>query len=144
MLAVHVIKTEFAFIPLRITVLPGAADDRFEPLRIRAANGIVHGDNAAAAFEKFIEIGAVFGLDGAAFGRIHDQDVGVIEFLGGGKTNLAIPDGATFRQQLFPVGQPMRAVVLIGSMGFWTGAKENAQGLVGLREGGAERKEKSK
>src|SRR5688572_23576597 len=133
MVLADIIKGHIAFVPLRVTMLPGAADDRLEPVSVRAADGVMDRNDTAAALEELFEVGAVVAGDGTGLGGEHDQDIGVVELGAGGKLHRAIDFGAAVREELLPVLEPAFVImeaVAGRAMGLRAAAKEDAEGLI--------------
>src|SRR5258708_4697373 len=108
-------------------MLPGPADDGLEPLRIGATDCVMHDNDAPASFQKLIQVGTILGADRSVFGGITDQDIGVLELVGIGKSKFAIDLHAAVGEQLFPIFQKPRMIMLAGPVSFGSRANKNAQ-----------------
>src|SRR5688500_1084659 len=136
---VDVVKRHVALEPFRMFMLPRAADDRLEPGRVRAANGVVNGNDAAAALEKFFEVVAIRAGDGTGFGREHHQHVGLLQLLTRGKLSCAIDRRAALGEKLLPLGHPLLVLVQTvagGPVRLRSAPQENAQWLLRERRSG--------
>ena len=132
MFGVHVVKAQLALVPLRVAVLPRAANDGLEPLRVLAAHRVVDAHQAAAALEELIEILALLRRDGARLGGEHHQHVDLLQLRSGGEIHRAIHLRAAFGEQLCPLAEEARVVVLAGAVRLHTATDENAERLGGL------------
>ena len=112
-------------------MLPRAADDGLEPLRVLAADRVVDGHHAAAALEEFLQIRALLRRDGARLGGEHQQHIGLLQLLGGGEIHRALDLRAAFGQELRPFAEETRVVMLARSVRLDAGADEDAQRLGG-------------
>ena len=130
MLQVHEIDSHVALQPLGLLVAvpaPGAALDFFRPLiLITAHDAVVDHHQAAAAFEEFLEIGALFADDLHAVLGVDHEHVGVVELLRRREIHRAVGLGAALVEQFFPIGEEPRVIVLVRSVGLDSGADEDA------------------
>ena len=79
---------------------------------IGAAERVVEADEAAAALQIGLERGLLLGRHAAGVTLVHDDHVGVRDLGGGRKVQRAVHDRAALGQDLAPVGEILRIVVL--------------------------------
>ena len=140
------VEADLALEPLRDAVLPGAAGPLLEPAGLLAADGVVHHHQAAAALEEGLEVAPLLAADRARLGGVHDQHVGARQLVLGGKAQGPLDLSAALLEQLRPLRQEARVVVLSRTVGLLAGAQEDAQGLrlLGRGRGGQEREQEER
>ena len=71
-------------------MLPGAADDGLEPVRVVAADGVVQDDQAPTASQVGLQVRALLPMDRAAFRRVHHEHVRLRELGARGEIEGAV------------------------------------------------------
>lgn len=107
----------------------GAAEEAGEVGGVGSAEGIVKADEAAAAFDVGFEGGLLLIGEVAGVALVNHDDVSVLERGGAGEVERAIDDGAAIGEELAPVGEELRVVVLAGGVGLEAGPEEDAHAV---------------
>lgn len=129
------INADFAFVPFGFLVGlggvvpdPGAALDFFGPgMLIRADDGVMNDDEAAAALEEFFEGGALFADDFHPVGGVDDDDIGLGELLWGGEFEGAGGFDAAAGEELGPISEEPGVIMLVGAVGFDAGTDKDSE-----------------
>ena len=109
-------------------VLPGSANDRFEPLRIGAAHRVVNHHQTSAALVEFFQVASLLRRNRAGLRRIHHQHVCFFQLFAARETHGAVGFRAAFAEQSFPFRQETRVIMLSGAVRFFPATNKNTQG----------------
>ena len=93
-------------------VLLGAAHERRKIGGVRTAQRVVKTDQAAAAFDESIEHGLLAIVQVSRIAFVDHHDVGVFQVGAAWRMQSAIDDGAMLGQNLAPIGEELRVIVL--------------------------------
>ena len=102
---------------VRFAMPLGAAEHRGLPRGVVAADRVVERHEAAASLEIALEHGFLGLRHPAGVALVHHDDVHPGEFLGCGEVQTAINDGTALGEELAPVGEQLRVVVLALGVG---------------------------
>ena len=97
---------------VRLAVLLGAADDVREVLGVVGAQRVVQADDPAAAPQELIEVRAILEADVAGVTLVDHEDVDACELACRWKVQTAVHVRAAVLENLAPVGEELRIVVL--------------------------------
>ena len=98
-------------------VLLGAAHERRKIGGVRTAQRVVKTDQAAAAFDEVVEHGLLAIVQVGRIAFVDHDDVGVFQVGAARGVQRAIDDGPMRGQDLAPVGDELRVIVLAFAMG---------------------------
>ena len=112
---------------VHLAVLLGPADEARELLRIRTAERVVQAHQPAAPAQEVVERGPILDAQIAGVALIDDDDVGRRELPGRREVQAAVDDRAAVGQQLAPVRQELRVVVLALGVGLEPGVDEHPE-----------------
>src|SRR5262245_15789199 len=133
MRGVHVIEAQVPFVPEGMAMFPSPSDDRFEPLRVLAANRVMQANDPATPLQEAVQGRALVASDGARLSREHDQDIAAVELFRRGKVHAAIGLGAALVEQFLPLRQEAGMIMLPWAVRLGPSADENPQRLRGRR-----------
>src|SRR5690606_4099572 len=91
------------------------------------ANSVVNHNHAAAALEESLEILALLALDRAGLGGVHHEHIAVLQLCFRGEIHRTIDLRAALGEQLGPVLEEARVIMLPRTMGFRACPEEDAQ-----------------
>ena len=138
-LLIDEVKTNVALEPFGLRVAgrfvgpdPCAANDALAPfVLIIRHHGIMDDDHATTALEEFFKTHPLIAHDLHSVRGIDDEDIGAVELLGGWERHRPAGLEAAFAQQLGPVRQETRVVVLVGAVRFDAGPDEDTERCLG-------------
>ena len=128
-LVLGVIEIHHSLFELRLSWHPRAADDALPPRRIIAHRRSVNDHQPAAPLRELGDIGLLLLSSVAALLRIHHENVGLLELLGGRPVHRAVGFHTAIRKQHLPIVQKFFVLMRIRPVRFFSTTDEHPERL---------------